>query len=193
MPSIYAYLGEPGSGKSYLMRSHVREMIKNADHPAFLICDHDNSWDFGEVYHSIAEYLDNPHPVAVFRGCPAEAIAMAAIKIGDSCYVDDEIDGAIDDGWKHNAIREITKRGRHLRNVAGRICAVDAMIATHRPVNLPTDVTGLFERVYFGRFKGLRDARRIFEESWLPEARSPEDAQRILMSLQTGEFRTWPA
>lgn len=192
MPSAYLYLGDPGSGKSYLMRSHVRQMIGKRDSPAFLIVDHDDTWDFGEVYHSIEEYLDNPYPVAVFRGVVAESVAAAAIRIGDSVYVDDEIDGALDEGWKGGALREIVKRGRHLRNASGRITAVDAMIATHRPINLPTDIRGLFHRVYFGRFRSLNDAERIYKESWLPDAGSAQEAKSILENFRVGEFRTWP-
>jgi hypothetical protein len=118
-------------------------------------------------------------------------VARLAIAVGWSVYVDDEVDGALDD-WKESPLREIVKRGRHLRNRAGRVTPVSALIATHRPANLPTDVVGMFDRVYVGRLQGFNDAERVFREGWLPEAQSAAAARASLETRRPGEFTLWP-
>jgi hypothetical protein len=77
-------------------------------------------------------------------------------------------------------------------NVAGEVCTVSAMLATHRPSNLPGDVTSLMTRVYVGRLQSFADADRVYREGWLPEARSPREARELLNARRPGEFTMWP-
>lgn len=195
MPSTILYLGEPGTGKSYLMRDHVERMAEDPE-LVFLIVDHDDSWaeQFPEtpIFDSPAAWWANPARVAIFRGVPGGQVAQLAIDIGWAVYVDDECDAAISESWKTNPIREIVKRGRHLRNRAGQVTGVTAMLATHRPANLPTDVIGLFERVYIGRLRSFNDAERVYREGWIREAKSAIDCRQRLEAHAVGEFTVWP-
>jgi len=189
MPSTTIYLGMPACGKSTIMRAHVEALAQAPDAPFFFVVDHDVSWQFGQVYHSIEEWWASPSPLAVFRGVPALAVAQLAIDVGWAVFVDDEVDGALE-GWKESPLREIVKRGRHLRNRAGRVTQVSAMIATHRPSNLPTDVVGLFDRAYIGKLMSAADAERIYREGWMVgDIYSIRDA---LAAKQPGEFTVWP-
>lgn len=202
---ITIYLGAPRSGKSYLMRTHVRELARTAAPGiVILVVDHDDSWTEAEVPEG-ARYYDGDEGVveyrsaedlprvAVFRGAPPLDVARLALEVGDAVYVDDEIDYALGDSrWKESPLREIVKRGRHVRAADGEVSAVSALVATHRPANLPTDVSGLFSRVYLGRLNSANDAERVYREGWLPEADSATECQRILAARRTGEFSYWP-
>jgi hypothetical protein len=193
------YLGAPGSGKSYLMREHVRSL---AEEPGvvILVCDHgekagEPGWSSipgARSYTTIAQFWREPSRVAVFQSVSAVDVAQCAIDVGWSVYVDDEVDGLVTEGnWKVNPLREIVKRGRHLPNKAGQITSVSAMVATHRPANLPTDLSGLFSRVYIGRLYAYNDADRVYREGWVAE-RNVTDVQARLNSLELGEFEWWP-
>ena len=188
MASAHLYLGEPGCGKSYLIRKHARAL--SAGGRRLFIVDHDGGWE-GPEYESVTDWIEGGAPgVARFVGLPAATVARLAIAIGDCTYVDDECDGILTDvGWKTSPLREIVKRGRHLRNAAGELREVHAMLATHRAANLPTDVVGLAASVYLGRLRSAADAERIYREGWIPEARSPAEIQAALTAFPVGHFR----
>jgi hypothetical protein len=86
----------------------------------------------------------------------------------------------------------VVKEGRHLKNRAAEVTPVSAMLATHRPSNLPPDVLGTFTRVYLGRLQGFADAERVYREGWLPGARNVLAVRAELETRQPGEFSTWP-
>lgn len=188
---VVLYLGAPGCGKTTLMRRHVYD--GGADVRAFLIVDHDGTWD-GKEWSSPDELLasDTIPRFNVFRGSPGAAVARAAIALGDCVLVDDEIDGQLgDEKWKGSPLREIAKRGRHLPNATGEICTASALVATHRPANLHPDLRGLAARIYLGRLTAYSDAEACYREGWVPDARSALDAQRIL-AARGHDFTTWP-
>jgi hypothetical protein len=176
------------------MIEHVRLLARQADAPTFLVVDHDESWAGlgAPILYDTREWWSHPAPVTIFRGVPGREVARLAIDIGWSVYVDDEIDTALDD-WKDNPIREIVKRGRHLKNKAGRIATVSCMIATHRPGNLPADIVGTFDRVYVGRLQSFTDADRVYREGWIPGTRSAVETREALERKGPGDFTVWPA
>lgn len=187
------YLGGVGTGKTTLMKDHVRR--SPAPDVSFLIIDHAGEWrDSGRPFASVAEFRDSP-TVPRFSVFPSKlqlAVAQLCIDLGDAVYVDDECESAFDDTtWKENPLREILKRGRHLTNARGEVCEVGAMLASHRPANLPTDITALMRAVYIGRMTGYLDAERIYREGWVPEAESARDVARILRARGPGEFTLW--
>jgi hypothetical protein len=206
---ITIYLGAPGSGKSYLMRSHVRvllaELDKRGSAVVFLIVDHDDSWRTGAqvdelppdavgYFTSADAYreLESLPRVAVFRGVPPLEVAALALAIGDAVYVDDEIDHALGDSpWLRSPLREIVKRGRHIRAEDGEVASVSALVATHRAANLPTDVSGLFSRVYVGRLTAWRDAQRVHQEGWI-ERETVAEVRAELAARPVGTFTFWP-
>lgn len=194
MPSAVLYIGMPKSGKSTIMRAHVDALRRRDGESLFFICDHDDSWNLqgAEVFESIEQWWSYPRPCSVFRGVDSKEVARLAIDVGWSVYVDDECDGALEDWRDDNPVREIVKRGRHLRNRAGRVTAVTAMLATHRPANLPSDVIGLFERIYVGKLQSYNDADRIYREGWLKDAANPIQAREILQAKEPGDFSIWP-
>lgn len=174
------------------MRSHVYH--SRADVRAFLIVDHDGTWD-GKAWSSPEELRDAEEipRFNVFRGSAAGDVARLAIALGDCVLVDDEVDGQVGDmKWKGSPLREIAKRGRHLPNAAGEICSASALVATHRPANLHPDLRGLCSRVYLGKLTAYADAEACYREGWVADARSPLDAQRILAARGPGDFTTWP-
>lgn len=184
------YLGAVGSGKTSLMKDHVRRST-SPDVVSFFIIDHAGEWrDSGAPFPSARALRDAERipRFCVFPATKQHEVAQLAIDVGSCVYVDDECDGAFDAKWKTNPIREILKRGRHLPNALGEIHEVGAMLATHRPANLPTDVTSLMRRVYIGRLQGFVDADRVWREGWIPEAQSVREVQRILGERGAGEF-----
>lgn len=195
------YLGAPGSGKTTLMRGHVASLIPAFPESVFLIVNHGERPDHPSwhdlpadhrVYGSVTAWWHDPCRVAIFDGVSGVEIARLAIAVGWSVYVDDECDGIVTDGkWIENPLREIVKRGRHLPNRAGVVTEVNALLATHRPANLPTDLSGLFDQVYVGRLYAWNDADRVRREGWA-NGRNVEEVQRVLDSQRPGEFLAWP-
>lgn len=189
------YIAAPKAGKSYLMRAHVNALRAQPGAPFFFVVDHDDTWGpesmaGASLFADPAAWWANPSPLAVFRGVPGATVAQLAIDVGWSVYVDDECDDALE-GWKDGPLREIVKRGRHLRNRGGHVTQVGAMLATHRPANLPQDVIGCFDRVYLGRIQGIANAERAFREGWV-RADNAFHAREVLESRATGEFTAWP-
>jgi hypothetical protein len=191
---IALYLGAPGSGKSTLMRKHVHYNRVPGLH--FLIVDHDGSWAGlnGKTFTSVDEFRAHPTLArfSYFQGVPGNAVAELAIEIGDTVYVDDECDAALLEKWRGSPLREILKRGRHLTNGRGEVCSVSALLATHRPANLPADIPALCTRIYLGRLQAHADADRVYREGWIPGVRGVMEAARILQSKKPGEFTVWP-
>jgi hypothetical protein len=185
------YLGRTGSGKTYLLRSHVADLAAENPDSVILVCDHGEvagkpSWrdlQGARVYHSIRDWWHEPCRLALFQGVPGRDVADLAVKVGWTIYVDDECDDVVSDGWKDSPLREIVKRGRHLTNVAGEVTHVQALLATHRPANLPTDCTGIFDRVYIGRLDAMNDCDRIAGEAWIPDCRNLAAVQTKLRPL----------
>jgi hypothetical protein len=176
------------------MRRHVETLAARPEAPIFLIVDHAQDWASlggAHVYRAASEWWERPAPVAVFRGASPREVAQLAIDVGWSVYVDDEIDGALDE-WKTSPLRAIVKRGRHLPNRAGRVTAVSAMIATHRPSNLPADIVGTFDRVYIGKLQSYNDAERVHREGWIGGTRTVMETRAALESRAPGDFSMWP-
>lgn len=195
------YLGATGSGKTTLMRSHVSDLAASSPDLVFLIVDHGEvagkpAWvdmpTDKRVYHSVAEWWHEPSRVALFRGVSGDEVAALAVAVGWSVYVDDEADGIVGEGkWRENPLRGIVKRGRHIPNRAGEITEVHALLATHRPANLPTDVGGTFDRVYVGRMVSHNEADRVRREGWVNGA-NVAATLATLQALRPGEFLVWP-
>lgn len=189
------YVAGPRAGKTFLMREHVRVMRADPEAPFFFIVDHTDEWgpehvQGAGIFYATAEWWTNPLPCAIFRGVPGREVAQLAIDVGWAVYVDDECDDALE-GWKDSPVKEIMKRGRHLRNRAGQITPVVAMLASHRPGNFNPDVFGCIDRVYLGRIQGLTNAERAYREGWI-RADNPMQAREILEARETGVFTTWP-
>lgn len=201
--SVAAIFGKPRSGKSTLLRRFVYE--SKAPVRAFLIIDRDGmgTWD-GPVFTSIraARAAELVPRFMVFRGVPGWEVAELAIDLGDCVVVDEEVHRTIAERpWKPwdrrhrdkgHPLYAILHEGAHLDNARGESCQVDALIATHRPANLPTDLPALCDSVYLGPLVAYTDAERVFREGWLPEATSARQAAEILRARRVGEFTRWP-
>lgn len=198
--AVFCYIGAPLCGKSTLLRRHVYE---HPHDPAtrFLIVDRDcdGSW-LGPVFTSADAWrrLAYIPQFSVFRGVPSWRVAELAIDLGDAVYVDEEAHNAVAErpwrpwnrleGRGGHPLFAIVHEGRHLADLSGNPRAVSAMLATHRPQNLPTDLTGCCTGVYVGRLPGFAEAERCYQEGWIPEAEGPRAARRILAARQVGEF-----
>jgi len=197
------YLATPGAGKTTLMRAHVyRGRLAPR---AFLIVDRQNEWE-GQVFTSSAQFRASPTlpRYAVFRGVPGVEVCELAIAIGDVCFVDDECHTTVAERpWRPwdrgqlqpkrgHPLHSVLHQGRHLEAEDGEIRAVHALLATHRPAGLPSDLCSMMTGVYVGRLQGYADAERVYREGWLPESTSPREARAILGARAVGEFSYWP-
>lgn len=200
--AVSLYLGRPGSGKSTLLRAHVYG--SRADVRSFLILDRDGqgTWD-GPVYSSTAAVrkLEAIPRFIVFRGASGSDVAELAIDLGSCVYVDEEVHRTIAERpwrpWDPRAraghpLFAVLHEGRHLENAAGEVGQVDALIATHRPANLPADLPALCDAVYLGPLASYADADRVHREGWLPQARTVREARELLWSRKVGDFSRWP-
>ena len=93
---------------------------------------------------------------------------------------------------KGHPLYAVLHEGRHLESATGEVGTVSALIATHRPANLPADLPALCDSVYLGRLAGYSDADRCYREGWVPEADGPRAARAILGARRPGEFSRWP-
>jgi hypothetical protein len=195
---IALYLGAPRCGKSTLLRRHVYGSRVPGLH--FLIVDRDGrgTWE-GKPYTSAEAFRRDPlvPRFAVFRGVSGEEVAELSIALGSSVYVDEEAHRVVAEaygparkGRPASALYRIAHEGAHLFNQAGEAHEVGALLATHRPAGLPADLVACADSVYLGRTVLFSDAERAYREGWVPDARSPGEAQRRLGGLKPGEFLT---
>ena len=202
--AVFLYLGAPGSGKSTLLRRHVYEA--RHDVRAFLIVDRDGkgTW-MGPVFRSAAEVrkLETLPRWIVFRGASGAEVAELAVDIGDCVYVDEEVHRTIverpwrpwdprGDRTRGHPLFAVLHEGRHIENQRGEVGSVSALIATHRPANLPLDLPALCDGIYLGRLNAFADADRVYREGWLPQASTARQARELLAARQPGEFSRWP-
>lgn len=196
--SVHLYLSRPGGGKSTLLRQHVYET--RHDVRAFLILDRDmkGTW-LGPVFTSTAQVraLSALPRWCVFQGVAGGDVAELAIAIGDTVLVDEEVHRTIvERPWKPwdpakrtgHPLYAILHEGRHLANQRGEVGSVSALIATHRPSNLPADLPALCDSVYLGCLPGYADADRCYREGWVPDADGPRAARAILAARRPGDF-----
>jgi hypothetical protein len=198
--SVALYIGRKGCGKSTLIRSHVYG--SRAPVRAFLIVDRDGqgTWD-GPVFKSAAQVrkLETIPRFVVFRGASGAEVAELAVDLGSCVYVDEEVHRTIaerpwrpwdpaKDRSKGHPLYAVLHEGRHLANACGEVGPVDALIATHRPANLPSDLPALCDALYLGQLTSYVDAERVFREGWLPEATTVREAREALARRQPGEF-----
>lgn len=196
--AVHLYIAKPRAGKSTLIREHVYGV--RHDVRAFLIMDRDGkgTWP-GPVFRSVLELRASPTLPrwCVFRGPSGADVAELAIAIGDTVIVDEEVHRTIAERpWKPwdpgkrtgHPLYAVLHEGAHLENQRGEVCAVSALIATHRPANLPADLPALCDSVYLGCLPGYADADRCYREGWVPEADGPRRAREILAARRPGEF-----
>jgi hypothetical protein len=197
--SVTLYLGAPRSGKSTLLRAHVYR--SRVPLRAFLVMDRDGqgTWD-GPTFRSIGELRARATlpRFCIFRGPSSEEVARLAVELGWCAYVDEEAHRALAEGYgparkerEAHPLYRIAHEGAHLADGRGEPSQVAALLATHRPANLPADLVACAERVYLGRTVLWRDVERCYREGWVPDAQSPRDAQRILGALTPGDFLTF--
>lgn len=194
--SVSAYLGAPRCGKSTLLRRHVYG--SRQDVLAFLIVDRDGkeTWQGVEFRHpDELRRRDTIPRFCIFRGGVAREVAELAIELGGCVYVDEEAHRVLSEGYgparkesPAHPLYRIAHEGAHLENAAGDACSVAAMLATHRPANLPADLMACVENVYLGHTVLFADVERCYREGWIQSAESPRDAKRILQALRPGEF-----
>ena len=200
--SLHLYLGAPRCGKSTLLRRHVYSSRQPV--LAFLIMDRDgkSSWD-GPTFASVDELRrrDTIPRFCLFRR-DARAVAQLAIELGHCVYVDEEAHKVALEGYgparpprragelerPAHPLYLIAHEGAHLENARGEPCEVAALLATHRPANLPADLVACADGVYLGRTLLYADVERCYREGWVRDATSPADARRILGTLGVGEF-----
>ena len=197
--SVVLYLGAPRCGKSTLLRRHVYGS-RNPAVRAFLILDRDGraTWD-GPTFRTVKELREREllPRFAVFRGPRGAEVAQLAIDLGDAVFVDEEAHRTLAEGYgperserPAHPLWRIAHEGSHLNDARGDPCAVVALLASHRPANLPADLVACAERVYLGRTTLWADVERCYREGWVEGARSPREAARILGELRPGEFLT---
>lgn len=175
----------------------------------FLVVDHDASWGHDSVlwrgqppvnlyvieehdFQPWAEKSNENWPekgVFAFRNVEPWAIANLVVDLGDSVYVDDELDlTARAKGWLQSPLRKIVHQGRHLKNREGDICMVHILGACRRPQNLHTDVSTLADAVYIFRVQGRRTIDRLKDDSMIEEGHVDKVRQ-----LPTFHFLHWPS
>jgi len=195
--SVGLYIGGPQCGKSTLLRRHVYGSRQPG--VRYLIMDRDGKGTWaGPVFRSARSFREHPTVArfSIFRGPSGLEVCSLAVELGWSVYVDEEAHRVIAEGYgperpgrPAHPLYRIAHEGAHLEDGAGEPSEVMALLATHRPANLPADLVACAEHVYLGRTTLWSDVRRCYEEGWL-DAESPRDARRILGALRPGDFLT---
>lgn len=196
--SVGLYIGGPRCGKSTLLRRHIYGTRQPG--VRFLIMDRDGraTWD-GPVFAHVEAFRSSPMVArfSIFRGPTGAEVAALAIELGSSVYVDEEAHRVLAEGYgparlgrAAHPLYRIAHEGAHLANADGDSTEVMALLATHRPQNLPADLVACAEHVYLGRTTLFADVERCYREGWVAKATSSRDAGRILGSLQPGQFLT---
>lgn len=197
--SVFLYLSKPLHGKSTLIRKHI--YYAKHDVRAFLIMDRDNRGTWPGVEFTSAKAF-RQHPTLarynVFRGVSGAEVAELALDLGDCTFVDEEVHRTIVERpwktWRRDArekghpLYTVLHEGAHVQDAFGEARTVHALIATHRPANLPADLPAVCTGVYLGRLSGYADADRCYREGWVEGASGAFEARRILDSRQVGEF-----
>lgn len=200
--------GMPGYGKTLWMHDYVSEH----SHPEgcqcgrphrFLILDHTGEWGPEaphwrgkpprgmHVYEARDKFPNSfdDYTVHVFRGFEPELITRLTLAIGESVYVDDEIDrSARKKGWDESSIKEIVHRGRHAENDEGEYTEVHLIGACRRPQNLHTDITDLADQICVFRVQGSRTLERLKNDSVIEDAEWDK-----IRTLPKFHFRHWPS
>lgn len=207
--AVFLYIARPRHGKSTLLRKHVYE--QRSDVRAFLILDRDgkSTWQ-GPVFTSTAELRrrDTIPKWCVFRGVSGAEVAELAVDLGDCVIVDEEVHRTIAERpWKTwdprrrvdakgkpigHPLFAVLHEGAHIENALGQASTVSALIATHRPSNLPKDLPALCDGIYLGALSAYVDADRCYREGWVPEADGPRRARELLAARRVGEFSFIP-
>lgn len=198
--SVILVYGVPGSGKSVLLHSLVREQ---EDSQRFFVIDHAEEWG-SDAEHWLkhppknltifedGDSLPDSFPetgVFVFRGWDPLEIASIALSLGWTTFVDDEIDASGGkSGWDESPLKEFVHRGRHIKNAEGEICQVHLMGACRRPQSLHTDLSSLADQIYVFRVQGTLTLNRLRMDSTIED-----EAWDAVRRLETGNFLHWPS
>lgn len=207
--SIRLAFGVPGAGKSTLLHDLV---AAHAQTHRLLVQDNEAQWgpdgvhwrgrppkllrvfyeaDF-EAFRAEALEGDEPPPpgVYVFRGVDPNAVAQLCAEIGDTVYVNDEIDRiARRKGWETSALRDIVHEGRHLEAADGEHRQVHLLGACRRPQNLHTDLTDLCDEVFCFRLKGKNTRDRLLADNVIED----EAEWERIRALPNFEFKHMPS
>lgn len=187
----------PAMGKTTWMHDFIRA------HPEhrFFVMDHAAEWGPDaahwrgqppqecRVYEHDAEWPDRwpDAGVFVFRNRDYRDVAQLVLDVGDSTYVDDELDfAATRRGWEDSPLRVIVHQGRHAPNAAGEYTQCNLLGACRRPQSLVTDVTDIADQVAIFRIQGNRTLERLLNDSMIEE----EEWDRI-RTLPPFHFKLW--
>lgn len=180
--------GLPGTGKSTLLHDLVASYV---DGFRLFCVDHADEWGpdaphWREKPPRQLEVIDGeealetceqraiedwpPTGVWAFQGVEALRVASLTAKLGDTVFVDDELDFVGGKkGWEDSPLRYITHRGRHLKNAQGDVTECHMMGACRRPQSLHTDITDCVAEVFIFRVQGKRTLERLLNDSMIPD------------------------
>ena len=185
--SIRLFIGVPGAGKTLAMQDYTRALC--ASGWPCLVIDRADEWraddnprwrghppEVRDVPHTtdlgkLAEDLEGEKGVLRFNA-PWEPLDVAHVAnlLGNTVYVDDEIDlAAVYVGWRENPIRNMVHRGRHLPNMRGIPSEVHILGAARRPQNLHTDLTSMADEVMLFRVNGAATLKRVVQEGYVED------------------------
>lgn len=193
--------GMPGMGKTTWMHDYIRA---HAGSHRFFVVDHAEEWGpdaahwrgqapaLLQVFERGNTDLPEQWPevgVFVFRGRDYRDVGQLVLDIGDTTYVDDEIDFAGGkEGWKVSPLRIIVHQGRHAENAEGLFTQVNILGACRRPQSLHTDLTDIADQVCIFRVQGSRTLQRLQNDSMIED-----DEWDRIRSLEKWNFRHWPS
>ena len=190
---ITLFYGVPGAGKTTAMMDYVSA---HSQEQRFFVVDRAGEWD---ALDSDDPMRPNPRwrgkelPIQKVKSdaLPSEwpdtgiflfqypwegpAVAELAKDVGETVYVDDEIDlVAVYQGWNESPLRDFVHRGRHLPNREGRIGKVHILGAARRPQNLHSDITSLCDQCLIFRVQGFRTIERLIQDSMIDKSEADE-------------------
>lgn len=192
--STHLFIGVPKSGKTLAMQDMVRDLhrefscfvIDRAHEwlPEFM--DGSENWRWREDTPNIVrapaftnadealefamEYAD-PGNVVTFEtidGWTPWQVAKLCGQVGDTTYVDDEIDiFATYKEWKESPLNEYLNRGRHTPNIDGVPCEVHILGACRQPQAVHTQLTSLANEAFIFRCQGEHVFKRLVASGYL--------------------------